>query len=350
MHSEAGERPYQRIFEAVSDGLIIHDAQTGMVVEANPAACAMYGYTPQEFIGQPLASLLHSDSHHLLHDYLQTVQEGGVYVATAVHLRRDGAAFYGEIRGMALTFAQRPCLLSAVRDISQRVQKEQKLAQQTKARIETRASQATLQERQRLAQNLHDAVNQSLFSASLIAEVLPRLWERDPTEGRQALEDLRRLTRGAMAEMRGLLAELRPLVLTDSELGDLLRQFGDALTGRTNIPVQVTVTGTERGPLPADVQVAFYRVCQEALTNIAKHAGASRVEIDLRYEADAVTLRIRDNGQGFDMAHTPAGHYGLSMMRERAKTIGAELTVASQPGQGAEIVIRWTKRLEKEVR
>lgn len=350
MNRETGERPFQHIFESVSDGLIIHDAETGLVVEANPAACALHGCTRQQFIGQPLATFLHPDSQHLLHEYRQATQLGGVLTATAVHLRRDGTSFTGEIRGMALTFAERPCLLSAVRDVSQRVKKEQKLAQQTKARIETVASQATMQERQRLAQNLHDAVNQSLFSASLIAEVLPRLWERDPEAGRQALEDLRRLTRGAMAEMRGLLAELRPVVLTDSELGDLLRQFGDALTGRTNIPVQVTVTGQAPGPLPANVQVAFYRVCQEALTNIAKHAGASQVEIDLGYEADAVTLRIRDNGQGFDMAHTPAGHYGLSMMGERAKTIGAKLSVASQPGEGAEIVICWTKRLEKEVR
>ena len=133
-------------------------------------------------------------------------------------------------------------------------------------------SLAALQERQRLAQNLHDAVNQSLFSAGLIAEVLPRLWERDPAEGRRSLEDLRRLTRGALAEMRGLLAELRPQVLIDSELGDLLRQLGNAFTGRTNIPVEVTVSG--QGSLPANVQVAFYRLCQEAFNNIAKHARA----------------------------------------------------------------------------
>ncbi|MCZ7672127.1 MAG: histidine kinase [Chloroflexi bacterium] len=85
---------------------------------------------------------------------------------------------------------------------------------------------AALEERQRLAQNLHDAVNQSLFSAGLIAEVLPRLWERNPDEAWQSLEDLRRLTRGAMAEMRGLLVELRPLVLTDSDLGDLAATTG----------------------------------------------------------------------------------------------------------------------------
>jgi two-component system nitrate/nitrite sensor histidine kinase NarX len=198
---------------------------------------------------------------------------------------------------------------------------------------------ATLEERQRLAQNLHDAVNQSLFSASLIAEVLPRLWEKDADEGRQSLEDLRRLTRGAMAEMRSLLAELRPLVLTDSELGDLLRQLGDALAGRTNIPVSVTVKG--EGALPAEVQVALYRLCQEGLSNIAKHAGASQATIDLRHEGSKVEIGIRDDGQGFDPAHIPAGHHGLRIMHERAKAIGAELLVGSRPGHGTEIFIRW---------
>jgi signal transduction histidine kinase len=206
---------------------------------------------------------------------------------------------------------------------------------------------ATLQERQRLAQNLHDAVNQSLFSASLIAEVLPRLWERDPDEGRQSLEDLRRLTRGAMAEMRGLLVELRPLVLTDSELGDLLRQLGDALTGRTNVPVAVTVTG--QGTLPAEVQVAFYRLCQEGLNNIVKHAGASQVGIDLEFEVSRVALHIRDDGRGFNPADIPSGHHGLSIMRERAKAIGAELSIVSQPGHGTEIAIHWLATPEQEI-
>jgi signal transduction histidine kinase len=205
---------------------------------------------------------------------------------------------------------------------------------------------ATLEERQRLAQNLHDAVNQSLFSASLIAEVLPRLWESNPNEGRQSLEDLRRLTRGAMAEMRSLLAELRPLVLTDSDLGDLLHQLGDALTGRTNIPVTVTITG--QGDLPAEVQIAFYRLCQEGLNNIAKHAGASQVTIDLEYRVSKVELHIHDDGCGFDQDNVPAGHYGLSIMRERAKVIGAELSVTSQPDQGTDILIRWFRLSEQE--
>ena len=205
---------------------------------------------------------------------------------------------------------------------------------------------AALQERQRLARNLHDAVNQSLFSAGLIAEVLPRLWERDPDEGRQSLEDLRRLTRGAQADMRLLLAELRPSTLTDAELGELLHLLGNALAGRTNIPTSVTVEG--EGKLPTDVKVALYRLCQEGLNNIAKHAAASQVDIRLQYETGAIELYIRDDGRGFDPEQSLPGHYGLSMMRERATAVGATLSITSQPGHGTEIVIRWAETQEQE--
>jgi two-component system nitrate/nitrite sensor histidine kinase NarX len=204
---------------------------------------------------------------------------------------------------------------------------------------------AALQERQRLAQNLHDAVNQSLFSAGLIAEVLPRLWEREPEEARRSLEDLRRLTRGAMAEMRALLAELRPTTLTDTELGDLLRLLANAFTGRTNIPADVTVNG--EGSLPADVQVALYRICQEALNNIAKHAGAEKVEINLQNTPKGLELHIHDDGCGFKPTKVaPSGHYGLGMMHERTDSIGAKLMITSQPGQGTDVIIHWVEQEE----
>ncbi len=206
--------------------------------------------------------------------------------------------------------------------------------------FEQAQSLAALQERQRLAQNLHDAVNQSLFSAGLIAEVLPRLWEKKPDEARKALEDLRRLTRGALAEMRALLAELRPSTLTDSELGDLLRLLGNAFAGRMNIPIDVSIIG--KGGLPAETQVAIYRICQEVLSNISKHAKASRVEIKLEQAPSRMVLHICDNGCGFDPSEqTTSGHYGLVMMRERATVAGAILTITSQPGQGTDIMVCW---------
>ncbi|HRQ24677.1 MAG TPA: sensor histidine kinase, partial [Anaerolineales bacterium] len=207
---------------------------------------------------------------------------------------------------------------------------------------------AVLEERQRLARDLHDAVNQSLFSAGLIAEVLPRLWDRDQEQARSSLEDLRKLTRGAMAEMRALLAELRPSTLTDAELGDLLRLLGNAFTGRTSIPSTVTVKG--EGVLPADVQVAIYRVSQEALNNVAKHAAAKNVEISLQHEETGIELTIRDDGKGFDPDRIDSGHYGLSMMRERAEGAGAQLAITSQPGKGTELTIRWRTVERKEER
>lgn len=205
---------------------------------------------------------------------------------------------------------------------------------------------AVLEERQRLARDLHDAVNQSLFSAGLIAEVLPRLWDRDQGQARSSLEDLRKLTRGAMAEMRALLAELRPATLIETELGDLLRLLGNAFTGRTNIPSTVTVEG--EGVLPAEVQVATYRVCQEALNNVTKHAAAKDVQIALRHEGTGIDLTIRDDGKGFDPDRIESGHYGLTMMRERAEGVGAQFAITSQPGRGTELTIRWRAVETKE--
>jgi signal transduction histidine kinase len=200
---------------------------------------------------------------------------------------------------------------------------------------------AVVEERERIARNLHDAVNQSLFSAGLIAEVLPRLWERDQEEAKRSLEDLRKLTRGAMAEMRALLAELRPSTLTDTDLGDLLQQLAKAFIGRVN--VQTQVTAEPNIVLPAKVQVAMYRVCQEALNNIAKHAAPSLVNISLKQRGATTELSIRDDGRGFDPQQTSSGHYGLSMMRERAAAAGAEFFINSQRGHGTELIIRWSK-------
>jgi GAF domain-containing protein len=209
---------------------------------------------------------------------------------------------------------------------------------------------AVVEERNRLARDLHDAVTQTLFSASLIAEVLPRIWERNPDEGRRRLEELRELTRGALAEMRTLLLELRPAALIDAELGDLLRQLAESITGRARVPVTVAVEGQR--PLPPDVKVALYRIAHEALNNVAKHAGASQATVSLcctppfppeigGEQRGGVELRVSDDGRGFDSESIPPESLGLGIMRERAEAIGAMLTVESEIGHGTEVVVVW---------
>lgn len=209
-----------------------------------------------------------------------------------------------------------------------------------RAQIELSAVTA---ERSRIARDLHDAVTQTLFSASIIAGVLPTIWQRNQEEGSRRLEELRDLTRGALAEMRTLLLELRPAKLIEVDLTDLLRQLAEAISGRMRIPVSLQVEGTAE--ISADVKVALYRVAQEALNNIAKHAHADNVWIRLERSPQQVKLSVSDDGSGFVFEHIAPHHLGLGIMRERADAIGASLSVRSAPQQGTTIEVSWTNEL-----
>ncbi len=198
---------------------------------------------------------------------------------------------------------------------------------------------AAVAERERLARDLHDAVTQTLFSATLIAEALPRVWERSPDRARDGLQELRSLTKGALAEMRTLLLELRPAALTEKPLGDLLGQLAEAMAGRSRVPIKLTVEGDSL--LPEELQVAMYRIAQEALNNVAKHADASEASVSLLCEPGRVTLRIRDDGCGFDPADTLPEQLGIAIMQERADSIGARMEVTSQLARGTEVAVDW---------
>ena len=202
---------------------------------------------------------------------------------------------------------------------------------------------AASRERQRLARDLHDAVSQTLFSVSLMAEVLPRIYENDVGEGKRRLEELRQLTRGALAEMRMLLLELRPSALADTSLPDLLRQLSEAVIGRARIPIDVRLDSAR--DIPPGVRVAMYRIAQEALNNVAKHSGAEKADVTLRDVSDdgrdALELIVQDNGCGFDVGDAGSGRLGLGIMAERAESIDARLQVDSRIGEGTRISVVW---------
>ena len=203
---------------------------------------------------------------------------------------------------------------------------------------------AASKERQRLARDLHDAVSQTLFSISLMAEVLPRVYEKDPAAGKQRLEELRELTRGALAEMRMLLLELRPAALAETSLPDLLRQLGEAVVGRARIPVDVRID--EAVSPPPAVAVALYRIAQEALNNVVKHAAAGQATVTLRGSTGdghaGVELTVADDGCGFDIDDVRSGRLGLGIMAERAESIGALLELHSAPAQGTVVRVVWS--------
>ncbi|MDX1665228.1 MAG: GAF domain-containing sensor histidine kinase [Candidatus Promineifilaceae bacterium] len=211
------------------------------------------------------------------------------------------------------------------------------------ARLYERAQEAAAaEERTRLARELHDAVSQSLFSANLIAGVIPRLWEKDEALARERLGELQELTQNAAAEMRTLLLELRPAALAEAGLEELIRQLVRGSRARARLPINLALDCTR--PLPPEVQVALYRIVQESLNNIVKHAAAGEAEVHLHCEADGVVLTISDNGRGFDVdAATRPGSLGLTIMNERAARIGAILTIESEPGAGTTITVRWAE-------
>jgi two-component system nitrate/nitrite sensor histidine kinase NarX len=201
---------------------------------------------------------------------------------------------------------------------------------------------ATMEERQRLARDLHDAVSQTLFSASVVAETMVRVYERQtPEDIKRNLTELQRLTRGALAEMRNLLAELRPNALLETDFKILLKHLTDATAGHTQIPVTLKVQMAT--VLPGDVQVVFYRVAQEALSNIIKHARAKNVSVHCSYQNGVANMHIVDDGRGFDMSKRMDGHYGLAIMQERAATIDAEVILKSAPAQGTQVYLHWEK-------
>ncbi len=209
------------------------------------------------------------------------------------------------------------------------------------ARLREQVKQAAInEERSRLARDLHDAVTQTIFSANLIAEALPRVWELRPEEGRRGLEELHRLIQGALAEMRTLLLELRPTAITEKKLGELLKQLADTVASQTQLAITFTVEGDRT--LPASVQIAIYRVAQEALNNILKHAQAQHVIVELKAQAEEVALRITDDGRGFDPNAVRPDQLGLTIMRERAMSVGATCNLTSQPGRGTQVVITWS--------
>jgi signal transduction histidine kinase len=208
------------------------------------------------------------------------------------------------------------------------------------ARLRTQVERtAVAAERSRIARDLHDSVTQTLFSASIIAEVLPRLWQRNMDEATRRLEELRQLTRGALAEMRTLLLELRPATLIEVDLSELLRQLAEAITGRARVPIDLVIDADT--PLPPDVKVAFYHIAQEALNNVAKHARATHVTLTLNAQGERAVLSVHDDGQGFIIEKVTPEHLGLSIMQERAEAIGAQLHIHSRVNRGTVVTIEW---------
>jgi signal transduction histidine kinase len=200
---------------------------------------------------------------------------------------------------------------------------------------------AALEERQRLARELHDSVSQALYGIALGSRTAHALLDRQDSRERVAewLEYVLSLAEAGLTEMRSLIFELRPESLETEGLIAALKQQAAALEARHEIPVRTTLLG-EEPDLPLETKETLYRIAQEAMHNTVKHARASKSDLRLACDAPGITLEISDDGAGFDPQADFSGHLGLKSMRERAARLGGTLRVESAPGEGTTIRVQ----------
>jgi PAS domain S-box-containing protein len=295
----------------------------------------MTGWTPLELLGEHFGAIVHDSTRDVAEvDWTAGVSAANPELRGRVNLlHRDGRAIPAEFIGMASLDADGRFAGAngSVRDMTEREDLERDLRGQA-------AELAAGEERSHLARELHDSVTQALFSMTLVTRTVEMQLDRDIDAARQQLATLRDLQREALAEMRALIFELRPGNLEQDGLIHALKTHSSALQARIGLPI--VVKGTElQDRLPIEIEEVLYRIAQEALHNVVKHAAAQQVRLELAGDDGGVRLKIVDDGVGFDPAGVSDGRLGLTGMRARAAKIAGLLDVQSRPGQGTTIEV-----------
>jgi signal transduction histidine kinase len=230
-------------------------------------------------------------------------------------------------------------------ELGQTARQLNSMAEQLQNLLQARQKLATLEERNRLARDLHDSVKQQVFAVAMQIGATKFLLKRDVNAAEERLNEAEKLIRRAQQELTSLIRELRPVALEGKGLVAALRELATEWTQQTNIVANLRVEGAEGTQvLPLTVEEALFRVAQEALANVARHSKATLVQMILTTTDDTATLSVADNGQGFDTSRQGYQGVGLLSMQERMKALGGDIQVESVPGKGTRVVT-YCKRL-----
>ncbi|MEN8698939.1 sensor histidine kinase [Bacillus infantis] len=221
--------------------------------------------------------------------------------------------------------------------IQEQVHSVQRLAEERSSLAQSAHAAAVMEERQRLARDLHDVVSQQLFALSMMSSAVLKVFDRDSAKAKKQLEEISGIAAKAQGEMRALLLHLRPIQLSDDTLCDGIIKLIHELRGKTTIDFQASIDEIE---LSKAAEEHLFRVVQEALSNILRHADASKIKLTLTEKEDYTYLFIGDDGQGFDPHVERVASYGLKTMRERCEEIGGIFNIRSKQGEGTYIEIR----------
>jgi PAS domain S-box-containing protein len=350
--SELGESEMRNaaILRATLDCIVSIDAD-GRILEFNPAAERTFRYTREQVLGKDVADIIIPAAVRGAHRrgmrrYLTTGETSLLDKRVQVTaMRSDGTEFPAELTVTHVRLAQQSIFCACVRDIT-----KEKCAEQELRRYADELRTASRQlvevqesERRTLASTLHDLVGQKLTALSINLNIVKaKSAAAAATQTSARLDDSLKLVEETIESIRDVMAKLRPAVLDDYGLMPALRWYAEQSSARTGVPTAVIEQGPRRR-LPPAAEEALFRIAQESLANVAKHAHAGHATLTFHVTPQASSLTIADDGCGFDstVRQQPARDHGwgLMIMRERAATVGAELSVESAPGRGTRVIV-----------
>lgn len=333
-----GEEKYRRLFETISDGALVFDAETLQVIEVNEAALRLYGYTREEFLRLTLWAITAEpeDSEAAIR---LTVAGVAPRIPLRYHRKKDGTIFPVEISASTFKLNGRDMVCGMVRDITARKQAEESLRRRDQELfdLEREILAVSEQEQRRLGQDLHDDLCQQLAGIEFLSQTLAGKLAARHAAGAAEAREISRMVRRAMTQTREMASGLCPVPLEAEGLTDALRE----LAARTRKVFRLDCAFRCEAPvLVSDHAVAthLYRLAQEAVHNAVKHAQASRVEIALTTNGTGLVLTVRDNGVGLRAKRGKCKGLGLRIMRYRAEVIGGSLAVEQNPEGGTAVI------------
>ncbi len=343
---QESEERYRLIVETAYEGIWILDAEM-RITYLNQRLAEIFGYPIEEMMGRPLFEFYDAEIQGQIIQRLKRYRQGLSEQFDVIAHRKDGEELWTLVNASPIVGSGNKFigLLGMSTDITKRKQTEIALQRQKELlrHLSARLSEVEENERKRLAAELHDMVGQNLTAlginlniihASMSAETLKHTYSR--------VHDSMEILNETIESIRGVITDLRPSVLDDFGLTAAVSWYGALFSKRTGISIK-TQAEELLTRLPANTESAMFRIFQESLTNIQKHAQATVISVSLGEENNNIRLLIHDNGIGFDTRHTgklsDRKGWGLVMMKERAREVSGNFSIKSQVGQGTQVVL-----------